>query len=90
MLVEDALFRRAAGYSYTETVLTKVKTVQYHPETGKKISETEEVVATEAPKTYPPETAAIRFWLTKRQPGKWGDGSGEDPEIRVVFDDNEM
>jgi hypothetical protein len=51
-----SLYRRACGYSHPED-----KIFQHN---GKPV-----IVPTT--KYYPPETDAIRFWLTNRQPAEW-------------------
>jgi len=86
--VENALYKNAVGYTYTEEAPAKVKTVTYHPDTGKKLSETEEVVAAPTVKYRQPETAAAKFWLQCRQRERWGDRIEDtrDREIKVVLE----
>ena len=64
-LVENALLKRALGYTYTETTRERV----FNPETGKAgIVTTKEVV-----KEVIPDTTAQIFWLKNRRPDKWRD-----------------
>ena len=59
--VENALFKRAVGYMYTE--ITK----EINPKTGKlTISKT-------ITKEVAPDTTAQIFWLKNRKPDKWRD-----------------
>ena len=56
--VENALLKRALGYSYTETVVETNEDGVKHRETVKFI---------------PPDTTAQIFWLKNRRPDKWRD-----------------
>ena len=49
----------------------KVKTVDYDPETGKKIREAEKWVAVEEEVHIPPQVTAQIFWLKNRKPDQW-------------------
>lgn len=77
--VVNALFRRATGFEYTETVKMPVK----DPETG----ETKLVVAKEIIKEALPDTTAQIFWLKNRCPDKWRDKVENAGENK---DDNEI
>lgn len=61
--VENALLKRALGYSYTE------KMVSNGPD-GRTTKVTEKFI--------PPDTAALIFWLKNRCPKKWKDKPVED------------
>lgn len=63
--VENALLKRALGYTYTET--TKERGV--NPETGKVEIITTKVVT----KEVVPDTTAQIFWLKNRRPDLWRD-----------------
>ena len=68
MIVENALFKNATGYTYEEEVAIKVKSEEYV--NGKKVSK--ESVETVTLKKYrQPETTAQIFWLTNRKNQYW-------------------
>lgn len=83
--VENALYKRAVGYTYEETTYGKVKS----PETGEEELRPIKVVT----KTVPPDPVSMIFWLKNRLPDRWRDkpleAGGDDKTIRVVFDDFE-
>lgn len=56
--IADSLFQRAKGYRHKAT-----KILQYE---GK-------VITVPYTEVYPPDTQAIKFWLTNRQPRLWRD-----------------
>lgn len=62
-MVENALFRRALGYTHDAV---KIMTVSV----GDGCSEVREVPFVEH---YPPDTAAAFIWLKNRRPDKWRD-----------------
>lgn len=63
--VENALLKRALGYTYTET--TKERGV--NPDTGKR----ELITTKKVIKEIPPDTTAQIFWLKNRRPDLWRD-----------------
>ena len=69
--VENALYKSAIGYSLKVQKPVKVKTVDYDPETGKKIRETERWVAVEEEIHVPAQVTAQIFWLKNRKPDAW-------------------
>ena len=69
--VEKTLFRRATGYTVPVKKAMKVKTVQYDETTGRRISETEEIVEAIEEQHVPADVGAIRFYLTNRAPERW-------------------
>lgn len=85
--VENALLKRALGYTYDE--VTKQLMEQKNKETGKLelcMVETKRVT-----KEVQPDTTAQIFWLKNRKPSEWRDkheqeisGKGGDP-LQVVF-----
>lgn len=91
--VENALHKRAIGFSRTLRKPFKVKNTYY--ENGKRI-EREEIVYADEEVYYPPETAADIFWLKNRKPEKWRDrpnmseeSSGKLEELIQGLKDNE-
>lgn len=82
--VENALLKRAKGYTACVNKNYKRKIVKYDPATGKKVSE-EEVIETRAEETHiPPDTTAIIFWLKNRRPDKWRDRRTEEQDDDVT------
>lgn len=69
--VENALFKSAIGYTQTIRKPVKVKVVDYDPETGRKIRETETWKAVEEEIHVPPQVTAQIFWLKNRKPDQW-------------------
>lgn len=69
--VENSLYKSATGYNAKFIRHYKVKTIQYDPETGKKISEKEELKPMTDEVHVPANVAAQQFWLTNRLPDKW-------------------
>lgn len=63
--VENALLKRALGYTYTETTSER----QYNEDT----EEYEMVVTKEVTKQVAPDTTAQIFWLKNRKPKDWRD-----------------
>lgn len=63
--VENALLKRALGYSYKEVTREKI----FNPETGQyELMPTKEVT-----KEVVPDTTAQIFWLKNRRPEQWRD-----------------
>lgn len=63
--VENALYKRAVGYNYNETIREIVK----DPETGEDSLQVTKVVT----KHVVPDTTAQIYWLKNRRPDKWRD-----------------
>lgn len=63
--VENALFKRAIGYSYTEETKELV--------TDKETGERKLVVTKTVKRDVPPDVGAQCFWLKNRKPGMWRD-----------------
>lgn len=63
--VENALLKRALGYSYKETT----KEAKFNPQT----EQFELVVTKEVTKEVSPDTTAQIFWLKNRKPVEWRD-----------------
>ena len=73
-LVEDSLYKKAMGFYVFEQKAFKVKNIEYD-ESGKKISEKEELQTAEERHYIEPDIKAIIFWLKNR---KHGDLEGKD------------
>ncbi len=88
--VEDALYRRATGFEYEETVNAETKPPSVPPLTKGGKSRTGNTSISYPPhrgtggslkssakstiKTVPPDVTAIIFWLKNRMPDKWREG----------------
>lgn len=70
-LVEDSLYKKALGFYVMEQKTFKVKNVEYDPDTGKRISEKEELQTAEERHYVEPDIKAIIFWLKNRKPEIW-------------------
>ena len=68
--VENALLKKALGYSYKETT----KELSVDKQTG----ESKLIVTKEVTKHIAPDTAAGIFWLKNRRPDEWRDRVQED------------
>ena len=71
--VENALFKKACGYTVELRKPMKIKRVVYNEETGRKLEEYEEVVDTVEEVHVPADTTAQIFWLKNRKPEAWRD-----------------
>ncbi len=70
--VEDSLFKKTQGYTVQVKKNFKLKNVKYG-KNGKKISETEELVAVYDELHIPADTGAIIYWLKCRKADKWNE-----------------
>ena len=83
--VENALLKRALGYTYAETT----REPGLDTETGKRVPVITKIVT----KEVAPDVTAQIFWLKNRRPDKWRDKSpdkGDAPDgnkVEVAFDD---
>lgn len=68
--VENALLKRALGYSYDE--VTKERVLDYDPSTGQIVGSHMEVTKTVRKEVQGDTTAQI-FWLKNRRPEQWRD-----------------
>ena len=68
--VENALLKRALGYTYVET--TREQVIDRDPDTGEVIGAHMEVTK-EVTKEVQPDTTAQIFWLKNRKPNVWRD-----------------
>ncbi len=69
--VENALYKKATGFTVKVHKAFKVKNVEYKD--GKRVREHEEVVLAEEEQYIPPDTTAQIFWLKNRKPSDWRD-----------------
>ena len=74
--VENALLKRALGYSYIETT----KEVKYNKEKDKY----EMITTKEVTKNVVPDTTAQIYWLKNRRAGKWKDQRDEDSDDNQI------
>lgn len=78
--VENDLLKKCHGYTTKVAKTFKVKTVEYDPDTGRRIREREELVTGYDEVHVPADTTAIMFWLANRMKGKWQYKPQEDAE----------
>ena len=85
--VENAMYKKCLGYNVKIIKHFKLKTTLYDETTGRKKSETEELVAGEDEIHVPADTTAQIIWLKNRQPKKWRDKqiSNDTPEDNVTI-----
>lgn len=77
--VENALLKRALGYTYQETTQELVK----NPETGEvELRSTKKVT-----KHVKPDTTAQIFWLKNRKPDQWRDTKEIDVNANIKLED---
>ena len=69
--VEAALYKSCLGYNAQIVKHYKLKKVEYDPETGKRLRETEELVEARDEVHVAANTAAQMFWLANRRPDRW-------------------
>lgn len=82
--VENALYKKALGYSVPVKKTYKLKRVEY--EGGKRVSE-EEYLETVVDEVYvPADISAQKFWLTNRAQKKWGGEAGSTQADRERLD----
>lgn len=76
--VENALLKKATGYTVTIKKPIKIKTRKQLKDKG--MIEEEHVEMVEEEVYIPPDTVAQIFWLKNRKPGKWRDKIEAAPE----------
>lgn len=69
--IENALHKRAAGYTVPVRKAFKVRIVDYDENTGRRLREHEEIVEAIEEVHVPPDTTAQIFYLTNRKPDEW-------------------
>ena len=87
--VENALLKRAKGYSVTVKKPVKVKTKRQLKDKG--TIEEEHIEFVEEEVYIPPDTTAQIFWLKNRRPDKWHDKpvsavSGDDDPLNKLME----
>lgn len=70
--VENALLKKAMGYTVEVKRAFKLKRVEFS-ETGRKVAEYEEIVPGVEEVHVPADTTAQIFWLKNRKPHEWRD-----------------
>ena len=69
--VEDALYRRACGYKVKLKKSFKVKTVEYDQNTGKKLTEREDLKDGFEEVHIPADVRVCAYYLNNRDPARW-------------------
>ena len=69
--VEDALYRRACGYKVKLKKSFKVKNVEYDRDTGKKVSEREDLREGFEEVHIPADVRVCAYYLNNRDPNRW-------------------
>lgn len=89
--VENALFKKANGYTVKLKKTFKVKRTEFDPNTGRKVAEYEELQEGVDEVHVPADVVAQIFWLKNRKPEAWRDKvpepeSSGDGTPRVIDD----
>ena len=84
--VMEALHRKAVGYTAPVKKTYKLKRTEFDPESGKKISEYEELQTGIDETHVPADTRAEIFWLQNRCAGEWGQESTESENAGGVIE----
>lgn len=79
--VEDALYRRACGYKVRLKKSFKVKRVDYDADTGKKLSEREELEAGFEEVHIPADVRVGAYYLNNRDPARWREHPKEEEDL---------
>ena len=96
--VVEAFHKRTKGYKVTVKKHFKLKKTEYDPESGKKVRETEELVAAKDEVYIPPDTTAQLHWLYNRRPDDWkarridtgaAPGEAEEPALMKALTEGE-
>ena len=77
--VEEALYKKATGYSVKTSKTHKLKRIDYDPVTGKKLKEYEELALGVDESYVPPDLKAEIFWLKNRLPLRWNEKDSAEP-----------
>lgn len=89
-VVENALYKNATGYFYTEETVVMVRHVEYG-ENGKRVSEDVTPQVVELRRFFTADTKAAFLWLKNRRPKHWRDKREyelETPQERIVVMDD--
>lgn len=88
-LIENALMKKALGYTVTVKEPMRVRH-RYWNEQTQHMEEEEEVVQGTREVHIPPDTRAAQFWLTNRNRDRWAEHptpqEGEQEAVQVVID----
>lgn len=79
--VENALLKRALGYSYDE--VTRERVLNYDPSTGQVVGSHMEITKT-VKKEVQGDTTAQIFWLKNRRPEQWRDKRDVSVEGEII------
>ena len=82
--VENALLKKALGYTVEIKKTFKVRRVEY--ENGKKLREEEELVAGYDEVHIPADTVAQKFWLANRKPKTWREKPEDNEGLKELLD----
>ncbi len=82
VIIENALFKKACGYTVKVKKAFKLRFVDYDEITGRKIKEYEKIEECYEEVHIPADTTAQIFWLKNRKPKNWRDRI----ENKVEFD----
>lgn len=85
--VENALYKKALGYTVCVKKTFKVRRVEYDQQTGKKIREYEELVTGYDEVYIPADTTAQIYWLKNRKPKVWRDRPRDGEEANTEYDE---
>lgn len=69
--VEDALYRRACGYKVKLKKTYKVKRAEFDADTGKKVSEREDLETGFEEVHIPADVRVCAYYLNNRDPSRW-------------------
>ncbi len=85
-LVEEALFRRARGYVKRLKKSVKVKRIEFDAETGKKLSEREELETGIEEEHIPADLRVCAYYLNNRDPSRWREHPVTEEDSRGAVD----
>ncbi len=80
LLVENALLKKAIGYTVTEEIPQKLKSIDYVD--GKR-KEEERIETVTVQKVVPSDTTALKFWLERKSPDEWNDKTTKQEEVSI-------
>lgn len=69
------MFRAGNGFEHMAEKIIPNRVKEYHPDTGRVISERTEILRVPYTKKYPPNVAALTKFLAAKYPEVWGDRS---------------
>ena len=81
--VENALYRRACGYKVKLKKSFKVKNVEYDRDTGKKVSEREDLKEGFEEVHIPADVRVCAYYLNNRDPGRWREHPKEEDDVTM-------